>query len=74
MPGLTKPGINIVILNLVFAEHCLYHPAIHNFSVWLRTSYNPADINNLKLNLKLETTSIHLQNIRKSYDSNFFQQ
>ena len=74
MPRLTKHGINIMILNLICTEHCLYYPAIHNFSVWLRTSSNPADINNLKLNLKLETTSIQIENIRKSYDSNFFQQ
>ena len=26
-------------------ENCLQYDAIHGFSVWLRTSSNPADIN-----------------------------
>ena len=30
---------------LIFVEHCLCYHAIHNFSAWLRTSLNPADIN-----------------------------
>ena len=30
---------------LLFVENGLQYNAIHNFSVWLRTGFNPADIN-----------------------------
>ena len=29
----------------LFVENCLQYVTIHGFSVWLRTGYNPADIN-----------------------------
>ena len=29
----------------LFVENCLQYVSIHGFSVWLRTGYNPADIN-----------------------------
>ena len=28
-----------------FVENWIYYDAIHNLSVWLRTCYNPADVN-----------------------------
>ena len=33
-----------MIFILIFVENCLYYDAIHDFSVWLRTGSNPADI------------------------------
>ena len=30
---------------LIFEENCLWNEAIHDFSVWLITGSNPADIN-----------------------------
>ena len=29
-------------------ENCLYYNAIHNFSVWLGTGFNPADLNRFR--------------------------
>jgi len=40
-----KTGINIMILILIFIENCLKFDAVHEFSVWLRTGYNPEDSN-----------------------------
>ena len=33
--------IDIMTFILVFVESCLYYNAIHDFSVWLRTGYEP---------------------------------
>ena len=33
---------------LMFVKNCLQFDAIHNFSVWLRTCSNPADINRIR--------------------------
>ena len=40
-----KTGINFMIFILIFLENCLHYGAKHDFSVWLRTGSNPADIN-----------------------------
>ena len=40
-----KTGINFRIFMSLFMENCLKFDAIHAFSVWLRTSSNPPDIN-----------------------------
>ena len=37
--------LEMMIFTLVFVENCLKYYATHNFSVLLRTSSNPADIN-----------------------------
>ena len=42
-PRLT--GIDIMTFILLFVENCLKYDTIHEFSVWLRTGFNPADIN-----------------------------
>ena len=53
-PGFVSPevpkarandGINFMIIILIFVKNCLWYDAIHNFSIWLRTASNPADIN-----------------------------
>ena len=38
-------GINIKTFILTFEEYCFKCDTIHDFSLWLRTSSNPADIN-----------------------------
>ena len=40
-----KAGINVMICILIFVENCLEYYKIHDISVWLRTGFNPADIN-----------------------------
>ena len=40
-----KTGINLMILILIFKENCKENDTLHDFSVQLRTSSNPADIN-----------------------------
>ena len=46
-PGGQRPGLTIdfMILLLIFVENCLWYDAIHDFSVWLRTGFNPPDVN-----------------------------
>ena len=39
-----KTGNNFMIFILIFMENCLLYDVIHDFSVWPRTSSNPADI------------------------------
>ena len=48
MPKATahKTGLYIFI----FIENWKYYDAIHNFSVWLKTSYNQPDINQFQSN------------------------
>ncbi len=43
-----KTGINFMIFILIFVENCLQFDAVHNFSVCLRTGYNPTDINRFR--------------------------
>ena len=38
-----------MIFILKFVENCLYYDGIHNFSVWLRTGSNPADISRFRI-------------------------
>ena len=38
-----KTGFNTIIFILIFVGNCLYYNAMHDFTVWLRTSLNPAD-------------------------------
>ena len=40
-----KTGINLMIFILIFVDNRLQYDDIHNFSVCLKTKYNPADIN-----------------------------
>ena len=32
----------------IFVENCLHYDMIHDFSVWLRTCFNPADNNRFR--------------------------
>ena len=43
-----KAGIGFIIFILIFVENCLKYDAIHDFSVWLRTGSNSADINGFR--------------------------
>ena len=43
-----KTDISFMVFILIFLENCLYYDAMHNFSVWLRTGYIPADINRFR--------------------------
>ena len=38
-----KTGINVIIFSLLFVKICMYD-MIHDFSVWLESGSNPADI------------------------------
>ena len=39
-----KTDINFMIFISIFVENYLQYDAIHDFSVWMRTGSNPADI------------------------------
>ena len=39
-----KTDINLMIFILLFVRNCLSYNAVHDFSVWLKTRFNPADI------------------------------
>ena len=43
-----KPGIIFMIFNFIFVENCLSYNVIHDFSVWLGTGSNPADVNRFR--------------------------
>ena len=45
MTRANKTGINFMIIILILVENCLYYDTIYDFSVWLTTGSNPADIN-----------------------------
>ncbi len=45
-----KTGINFMIFILLHIENCLQYNALHDFSVWLRTDSNLADINRFRSN------------------------
>ena len=47
--GANITDINFMIFVLIFVENCLKYDAINDFSVWLRTGFNPADINQNRL-------------------------
>ena len=40
-----KTGFNFLLYNIIFVENWIQYDAIYNFSVWLKTDSNPADIN-----------------------------
>ena len=40
-----KTGMNLIIIIFMFVENSMQYDTLHDFSVWLRTGYNPADIN-----------------------------
>ena len=43
-----KTGFYIIILHFIFVKKLILCNTIHDFSVWLRTSYDPVDINRFR--------------------------
>ena len=43
-----KTGMNLIIIIFMFVENSMQYYTLHYFSVWLRTGYNPADINRFR--------------------------
>ena len=43
-----KTGIRFMIFILIFVENCLKYVVMHDFSVWLKTGSNLADIDRLR--------------------------
>ena len=54
--GVNKIGIDLMIFILIFLANCLQYDAIHDFSVWLITGSNSADINRFRSHRKLYKT------------------
>ena len=48
MARTNKSGINFMIFISIFVEICMYYDAVHDFSVWMRTGSNPADIDRFR--------------------------
>ena len=65
--GVNKSGINSMILIFIFIENCLWFDAIHDFSVWLWTGFNPEDSNRLPSHLDLDLTLLSKHSFLKIF-------
>ena len=58
-----KTGLNLIIFYLIFVENYLKYDAIHNISVQLRTSSNPADIYRFQSHTENKYTFVTIQGV-----------
>ena len=59
-----------MIFVLIFLENCLLYDDTHDFSVWIRTGSNPADINKFRSHTAIYISCMILWTDERGYVNN----